>query len=213
MTKKDTIICAGFPGIGKSYFFNSNKILKILDSDSSKFHKDSFPQNYVRHIKKTLGSFDIILISSHDIVRQELVKQELDFTLIYPNRKLKKEYLERYKKRGDSTTFIELVENNWHKWITELQNQENCKKIELKTGQYLCDIQEKIIKTEITNRYILDIALTFDFEYSIDAKNEEEAESLFLQMTPEASIKDLTDKHGIYSVNYKIRNIEEEEDD
>lgn len=34
---KETLIISGFPGVGKSYFFNNNSNLIALDSDSSEF--------------------------------------------------------------------------------------------------------------------------------------------------------------------------------
>jgi len=134
-----TLLCAGFPAVGKSHLYNHSK-LKVLDSDSSKFDKAFFPKNYIEHIKGNLGKVDIILISSHDVVRDALVKEGLDFTLVYPNIDLKDEFIERYKQRGSDEGFIKLVSGNWNDWITQLQNQNGCKKIELSTGQYLSDV-------------------------------------------------------------------------
>ena len=134
-----TLLCAGFPAVGKSYLYNHSK-LKVLDSDSSKFDKDFFPKNYIDHIKANLGKVDIILISSHEVVRDALVKEGLHFTLVYPNIDLKQEFIERYKQRGSPESFIKLVSENWTDWIIQLQNQNGCKKIELSTGQYLKDV-------------------------------------------------------------------------
>lgn len=87
-----------------------------------------------------MGKVDIILISSHDVVRDALVKEGLEFTLVYPNIDLKDEFIERYKQRGSNEGFIKLVSDNWTDWIAQLQNQNGCKKIELSTGQYLSDV-------------------------------------------------------------------------
>jgi hypothetical protein len=134
-----TLLCAGFPAVGKSYLYNHSK-LKVLDSDSSKFDKAFFPENYIDHIKVNLGKVDIILISSHKVVREALVKENMHFTLVYPNIDLKQEFIERYKQRGSPESFIKLVGDNWTEWIKQLQNQNGCKKIELSTGQYLKDV-------------------------------------------------------------------------
>ena len=56
----NTMLYAGFPAVGKSYFYN-NSDLTVLDSDSSKFDKAFFPQNYIEHIKANLGKVDVIL--------------------------------------------------------------------------------------------------------------------------------------------------------
>lgn len=147
MNKKiRTLLCAGFPAVGKSYFYKCSK-LKVLDSDSSKFNKNFFPQNYINYIKSYLGKVDIILISTHTVVRDALVKEGLEFTLVYPNISLMNEFIERYKQRGDNNDFIQLVTNNWDNWITQLQNQSGCKKIELSKGQYLSDVINNILDT------------------------------------------------------------------
>ena len=67
---------------------NSNKV--ILDSDSSTFDKKNFPENYITHIKNKISIVDIILVSSHKVVRDALVKNNINFTLVYPDRTLKK---------------------------------------------------------------------------------------------------------------------------
>ena len=134
-----TLLCSCFPAVGKSHLYAYSE-LKILDSDSSKFDKTFSPQNYIQHIKANLGKVDILLISSHDIIRDALIKEGLEFTLVYPNIDLKHEYIERCKQRGSNETFIKLISDNWDEWITQLQNQEACKKIELSAGQYLSDV-------------------------------------------------------------------------
>lgn len=139
MEKIKTILYSGFPAIGKSYFYNKSK-LKVLDSDSSLFNKKHFPENYIKHIRENIGKVDVILISSHDIVRDALVKNNLEFTLIYPSIELKDEFISRCVKRGSDDNFINLISKNWNEWITQLKKQSKCNKIELKTNQYLSDV-------------------------------------------------------------------------
>ncbi|KKK65553.1 hypothetical protein LCGC14_2972950, partial [marine sediment metagenome] len=97
--KIKTIIISAFPATGKTHFYRNTK-LKVLDSDSSHFswlpnkqRHPNFPENYIDHIKQNMGDVFIILISSHKVVRDALVKEGIKFTLIYPNRELKEEYL------------------------------------------------------------------------------------------------------------------------
>lgn len=136
---KKTSLISAFPGTGKSHFFK-NSDLKVLDSDSSKFDKSNFPTNYISHIKENLGKADIILISSHLDVRNALVENGLNFTLVYPDKNLKEEYLERYKNRGSDEKFIKLLNDNWNNWISELEEQTGCNHIILKSGQYISDV-------------------------------------------------------------------------
>jgi len=136
-----TYIISGFPGTGKTEFVrNSNKL--VLDSDSSKFDKKNFPENYIKYIKSNIGLVDIICVSSHKDVREKLVESGIYFFLVYPEKSLKQEYLERYKKRGDSDSFITLLSDNWDKWLTELENQTECFHIVLKTNEYLSSLLE-----------------------------------------------------------------------
>ena len=139
INKKETTLISAFPGVGKSYLFKTNKNKVILDSDSSKFDKKHFPDNYIQHIKKNIGKADIICISSHKEVRDTLVENQLFFTLVYPERSLKKEYVERYKERGNDDNFVKLLEKNWGSWMDELENQKGCKHVRLKSGEYLSD--------------------------------------------------------------------------
>lgn len=138
-TNKDTKLISAFPGSGKSHYFrNTDKY--VLDSDSSKFDKSKFPENYIKHIKNNMGKVDIIMISSHKEVRDALVDNELSFTLVYPDKSLKDEYISRYKERGNDDKFVELLDKNWDTWIGELETQDGCKHIKLHSGQYLSDI-------------------------------------------------------------------------
>lgn len=51
------MLVAGFPGTGKSYYCYNGDWSHYMpskfatDSDSSKFDKSNFPQNYINHIK------------------------------------------------------------------------------------------------------------------------------------------------------------------
>ena len=134
-----TILCSAFPGTGKSHYYRNSE-LKVLDSDSSTFDKSDFPNNYNNHIKENIGKADVILISSHKDVRDALVENELDFLLVYPHKELKSDYIARYKERGSSKDFIDLISTNWYNWLGELNDQEGCEKIVLKQGEYISDV-------------------------------------------------------------------------
>lgn len=140
--EKQTRLISAFPGCGKSHLFKNKGTRAILDSDSSKFNKDYFPENYMQHIKNNMGKADIICISSHDVVREALLENKLPFTLIYPDRSIKKEYIQRYKDRGNEESFVKLLENNWEEWMDGMENQKGCDHIKLQKGQYLSDVIE-----------------------------------------------------------------------
>jgi len=137
--KKETELISAFPGCGKSHFFRETK-QDVLDSDSSTFDKSDFPANYIKHIKKNMGEVDIILISSHEEVRDALVDNDLDFTLIYPDKTLKDEYIGRYEERGNEESFVKLLKSKWDEWLTDVEEQKGCKHIKLKSNEFLSDV-------------------------------------------------------------------------
>ena len=142
-------LISGFPGIGKSHYFRiiqEDGTKKVLDSDSTNFswiekgvRNPDFPNNYIEHIKKNMDTADIILISSHDIVRNALVKNRIPFILVYPSREIKEEYIKRYKERGSDENFINLLQNNWDKFIDDCESQKGCKHVVIHSGEYLSD--------------------------------------------------------------------------
>jgi len=136
-----TKIISGFPGIGKSYFYNKNKDIS-LDSDSSCFHwniingkketNKCFPNNYIKNIKENIGRYEYIFVSSHKIVRDALKQNCLFYYLVYPNMNMKDVFIKRYTERGNDEKFIERVNENWNQWINECQNVIiGCKNIEM----------------------------------------------------------------------------------
>lgn len=132
-------IISGFPGVGKSYLFNTG--LKCTDSDSSKFPKNGFPENYIEHIKGLLDKdLDYIFVSSHDVVRKALQEENLEYTLVYPNISLKESYIERYKKRGSPEAFVNMMENNWDSFISSCSQDPTKYHSVLMEGQYLSDV-------------------------------------------------------------------------
>ena len=152
MNKTATVI-SGFPGIGKSTLFSKPNTLKVLDSDSSNFswsepkvRNPEFPNNYIQHIKDNQQKVDVILVSSHDIVRNALVEAEILFALVYPDLTMKEEYIQRYIKRGNNEGFVKLLSENYDLWITDLKKQVGASHFPLKAGQYLADVMDQIVK-------------------------------------------------------------------
>jgi hypothetical protein len=137
-----TKIISAFPGTGKSYYHIKYPSI-TLDSDSSNFSwfKDEngnntkernpeFPQNYINHIKENIGKYKYIFVSSHKEVRDALLDNCLFFYVVYPNERRKDEFLERYRSRGNDEKFIQLISDNWEKWIREIYWIDNgCEKI------------------------------------------------------------------------------------
>jgi hypothetical protein len=141
-----TKIVSAFPATGKSHFFkNTNEL--VLDSDSSKFswiepgvRHPNFPQNYIDHIKYNIGKTKYILVSSHKVVRDVLVNNKIFFSLVYPVKNIKDEYLNRCKKRGSDQKFIDMLDNNWDSFLDEMKEQKHCDHLILLSGEFISDI-------------------------------------------------------------------------
>lgn len=144
------IVVCGFPGVGKSYLVSNNTKYKISDSDSSQFDN---PKDYVEHIIQKRKEFDIVLVSTHEDVRAELCKQNVPYQTVFPGPECKSEYLERYKSRGNTKQFIDLVDKNWDKWIDGCLD--GYYYIQLKSGFYISDVVNSIVYSwkYYTNRY------------------------------------------------------------
>lgn len=142
----ETRIISGFPGVGKSTLFNTDSDLKITDSDSSQFswiekgvRNPNFPKNYIDHIKDCMGKYDIVLVSSHKVVRDALRDNGINYEIFYPSEGDKEIYIERYRNRGNDENFIKLVNENWESWIAEIDEDDHPTKWKLIGDTYLKD--------------------------------------------------------------------------
>ena len=136
--KKDTKIFSVFPVSGKTYAAKklTEEGYKVLDLDSNNYSHNwdkikpyfclgknpSFPQNYIKAITDAIGEYDFIFISTHREVREELEKNNIRYSLVYPNYSMKNEWISRCYLRGDTKEFCDKLANNWNQWIKELDN-------------------------------------------------------------------------------------------
>lgn len=120
-------------------------------------------EKYVDFIEKSIGHYDLILISQHDNVLLELHKRGLTFFTVAPdnsnkisNRErllIKQQWFGRFVLRDNShiTNFdawilkLKLNYDNWTDPVKLLQ-QGSKKHFSLKANQYLSDIIEEIYK-------------------------------------------------------------------
>jgi hypothetical protein len=145
---KNTRIISAFPGVGKTWLYQHQEQLGItvLDSDSSQFswieegvrHPD-FPNNYIQHIKDNLGKVDVICVSSHDVVRQALKENGLNYTIVYPDWSEKERYINRFIDRGNDVKFIKFISDNWFEFIRDIKRDDFPEHWELPWGDFYLD--------------------------------------------------------------------------
>lgn len=129
--ENNTIIVCGFPGVGKTTAFNQLKArgVRVLDSDSSTFNKEHFPQNYLEHISQVVseGKVDCLFVSTHALVINGLKDLGFNFNIVYPDKNLKEDYLERYRRRNSPDNLIKIISDNWSQWIDVIDDLSSTK--------------------------------------------------------------------------------------
>lgn len=141
-----TTIISGFPGIGKTRYYEwaVKHGFKTLDSDSSKFswlspgiRNPKFPASYIAHIQEEIDKQDIILVSSHKEIRNALFVNGIAFFLAYPHKDRKQEFVANYEARGSTEAFVKLIGDNWDAWLDDIQRQQGCEHWPLIANHFL----------------------------------------------------------------------------
>lgn len=150
---KKTKVISGFPGVGKSTLTKNATDKVMLDSDSSQYswlepgvrHPD-FPNNYMERIKENIGKVDYIFVSSHDVVREALEANRIPYTIVYPSKELKQEYIQRYIDRGNNDAFVRLLEEKYEEFIEGIEKETYPNRVPLMSGEYLADVMYLVDK-------------------------------------------------------------------
>jgi len=159
--QRATIIC-GFAGVGKSFFTRNiatrpaNYInLVVEDIDSSAFSKlpdrgknPAWPSNYMSFISERSKIADVIMTATHAEVRQALLDHNLQYTLVYPDKHLKEDYLARYRARNSPKWLVDMFDAQWNSFIAQCQGQKGCRHVVLQKGQYVADVIDKLLEKD-----------------------------------------------------------------
>lgn len=137
--KNTTYIISAFPGCGKTHTAHQLKDkYNVIDMESSFFPRENFPFNYVESIIDNIGKYDIIFISSHEQVRKLLAERNVDYYLYYPSLDRKTEMLELYKERGNTDSFVELMNNHFETFYDSVNTDPTFNKVCLENeGEFL----------------------------------------------------------------------------
>lgn len=148
----NSIILYAFPGSGKTYLAEKYPD-QVIDLESSDFQwidigeeelrgtdrikNPEWPYNYHKAIDDALGKYKFILAAHEGTVYAE--RQGYRYWFVYPSLNRKEEYLQRLIDRGNPSSFVNLIKNNYEKWIEGMMKNKNVEKtFEIYTG-YLTD--------------------------------------------------------------------------
>lgn len=137
-----TIVISAFVCSGKSTFAANCEYVKDLESSiySKKpdgTRSDEFPGNYISAIKWQLNNnnWKYLLVSSHQDVRKAMKEAGIKFYLFYPALERKEEIIKLCQERGNDAEFIQLMQENYEAWVTEMSKEENS--YPLQEGEFL----------------------------------------------------------------------------
>ena len=102
----------------------------------------------IRRLHEEIDKGKCVLLSPSAFYIAYLQEKAIPYCLVYPAKNLAGEYAKRMKDRGNGDTFIQECTRSeiWEKFYEENRNDTRpAVKIELKAGQYLSDILERIV--------------------------------------------------------------------
>ena len=108
------IIC-GFPGTGKSMMA---RFSRWVDLESTPFKKNWLL--YAEVAKHMSDSGYTVMVSTHAEMLNALEHIEARYTVVIPPITDKDTYMHRYDMRGNTDDFIRLLDENWHRWISDI---------------------------------------------------------------------------------------------
>lgn len=133
-----TLVISAFPVSGKTYMYsnyNGDPYI-ILDAELSKFKwmkntkgqltddiNPEFPSNYIDYIKENIGKVDVIFVGSDKEVRDLLISNNIKYFLVYPNKSMKKTWLNRMRLRGNTSNLISFIIDNFDDFIDEIDKE------------------------------------------------------------------------------------------
>ena len=146
--QKEGIIICGFAGIGKTSIRTavpSYQKIELYDLQSHVFKKElDWQKTYVDCAIALRKTHDYVFLSTHDVVIDELIRRKEKFYVVYPYRHCKDEYIERFKKRGNTNDYIKRFMDRWDIFINKIEKLMHVNRIALRRGQYLSDILPRI---------------------------------------------------------------------
>ena len=104
-----------------------------------------WPENYVAEILRAEQNYKYVIIPTIMSVVDILVRDYArKVVLCYPDVSLREEYRERYIRRGNSESFLELFVDGWEDFLAPIAEFQGATPLVMKSGEYLTDLKEQL---------------------------------------------------------------------
>ena len=150
VSNNNHLIISCFAGVGKGYAINV--LASKFKVESIEKYKDFYTlyptrEDYMNEIRKRSMINDILFIPYFLKMNPRYIDKSINYILIYPDKKLKSEYIKRFKEIGFTREQIGYLEDNFYYMIDDCDNQDipQHNKFKLKNNQYCLDIIKKFI--------------------------------------------------------------------
>lgn len=169
------IIVSGFPGCGRQYLkTNCRDGITVENVKVSDYNSDGFPDNYVDYVLSIVDKTDIVLISSHPAICEELNSRGVDFNLFYPERSRRNEFVENFVMAHKPAKQIQEIDNKWTEWIDLIEERtlEHCFKHSLSKEQFIGNfpmMNEYVYNILRSNKDVLTAELKSDYIDAADS--------------------------------------------
>ena len=139
-----SFIISAFCGTGKTAFV-TNYPCAAIEYECWKYQTKNFPHNYVRAIHESIGTKQVIFISTNPPALHRLNVMGIPVIMVLPALTLQKEYTQRFLQRGSDTDFVQMINQNWASWLVEAYSEPNNLHIILSSGEYVSDVLRPLI--------------------------------------------------------------------
>ena len=155
------MIIAAHAGTGKTYFsknvydsvdfvcmpykyylpdgFVAGEEDESIKADLDLIMREEWPDNYCKAVINVYNEHKYVIIPPIGSVLEALRDEEIPYILCYPERSAKFEYESRYRKRGNSESFLSVFIDHWDLFLEEMESDPGDNHVVLKKGEYLLD--------------------------------------------------------------------------
>ena len=169
----------------KYHLTESGKEHSQSEAEASKANFDNimqvdWPHNYIAAIKDSRSMEKILVIPTDSQVLELLRKENIEYSLYYPQREAKESYRERYVSRGNTDDFLRVFIDGWDRFIDALEADPCDRHVVMQSHEYLSDVisllsvtmfetelgTDIIIRDEFSEEIVVDDDSEFNYTYS-----------------------------------------------